>query len=71
MLKLLKEAKTKPFRTEYCIKLFAEDGGKFSTYANNSNFNWGWVRIFDTKEEAENDFYDSLKMFNYYKWEVK
>lgn len=71
MAKLLKEAKTKSIYIEYYIKLFEEDNGKFVTYANNSNFNWGWVRMFNTKEEAEKDFYDSLELFSHYKWEVK
>ena len=71
MAKLLKEAKAKNFDTHYYIKMFEEENGKFMTYANNSNFNWGWVRVFNKKEEAEEDFNKSLKLFDYYKWEVK
>ena len=71
MTKLLKEAKAKPFLVEYYIKLFEEENGKFMTYANNTNFDWGWVRVFNTKEEAEKDFCNSLELFNHYKWEVK
>lgn len=71
MAKLLKEAKSKTFSVEYYVKLFAEEDGKFMTYANNTNFDWGWVRIFNTKEEAEKDFYNSLELFDHHKWEVK
>lgn len=71
MAKLLKEAKAKSFDTHYYIKMFEEENGKFMTYANNSNFNWGWVRVFNKKEEAEEDFNKSLKLFDYYKWEVR
>lgn len=71
MAKLLKEAKAKSILVEYYVKLFEEENGKFMTYANNTNFDWGWVRIFNTKEEAEKDFYNSLELFSHHKWEVK
>ena len=63
MAKLLKEAKAKSFDTHYYIKMFEEENGKFMTYANNSNFNWGWVRVFNKKEEAEepiSDIFDQI-----------
>lgn len=70
-MKLLKEAKTKSFKTKYSVKLFDEEDGRFCVYANNSNFNWGHSAIYETKEEAEKDFDNILKLYNFYKWEVK
>lgn len=72
MLELLKRADAESLDRFYYIKLFADtETKKFSVYANNSNFSWGFNHVFDTKEEAESDFYDTLKRFDYYKWEVK
>ena len=71
-MKLLKEAKAKKLSIEYIVKLhYDEDTEHYSVYANNSNFNWGHSATFDTLEEAENDFNNTLKLYDFYKWEVK
>lgn len=71
MQKLLKHAVGKNFSTTYYIKLFEVDG-KYSVYANNDNFNWGYCAIFTSKEEAESDFYHTLNLHSHLKWkEIK
>ena len=70
-MKLLKEAKTKNFKTTYSVKLFDEENGIFCGYANNSNFDWGHTAIYNTKKEAEEDFYNTIKLYDFYKWEIK
>lgn len=65
-MKLLKEVKSRRFSTEYYVKLFADtETGKYSVYANNSNFNWGYNYVFDTLEEAEKHFNKTLETFDY------
>ena len=72
MLELLKEAKTKSFSTEYYVKLhFDNETGHYSVYANSNKFNWGHSATFETKQEAEVDFYHTLDKYDFYKWEVK
>lgn len=72
MLKLLKRADTEKFGVSYYVKLFIDaDNEKFTVYANNTDFNWGFGHSFETLEEAENDFYNTLKRFDFYKWEIK
>ena len=72
MLELLKEARSKKFDTEYYVKLhYDNETNHYSVYANNSNFNWGHSATFETKEEAENDFDNTLKLYSFYNWEVK
>ena len=51
MQKLLKHSVGKNFSTTYYIKLF-EDDEKYIVYANNDNFNWGYIATFTSKEEA-------------------
>ena len=70
-MKLLKEAKAKSFETVYTVKLFDEENGEFCVYANNNHFNWGGCTMHETKKEAEKYFSDILKLYDFYKWEVK
>ena len=71
-MKLLKEAKAKKFSTECYVKLhYDEETKHYSVYANNSNFNWGHSAFYDSLEEAEKDFYDTINLYDFYEWEVK
>ena len=71
-MKLLKEAKAKKFSVEYYVKLhYDEEVGRYSVYTNNSNFNWGYSAVYDSLEEAENDFWHIINKYDFYKWEVK
>ena len=71
MQKLLKHAVSKNFSITYYIKLF-EDDEKYIVYANNDNFNWGYIATFTSKEEAESDFYHTLNLHSHLKWkEIK
>lgn len=71
MQKLLKHAVGKNFSTTYYIKLFENDG-KYSVYANNSNFNWGYNALFTSKEDAESDFYHTINLYKDLDWkEIK
>lgn len=72
MQELLKYAVGKNFSTTYYIKLFEEDDGKYSVYANNDNFNWGYHAVFTSKEDAESDFYHTLDFYKHLNWkEIK
>ena len=69
---LLEVAKAKFRSIEYYIKIFFDEKtNEYSVYANNTNFNWGYNRIFKTKEEAEVDFYHTINLFDRLNWKVE
>jgi hypothetical protein len=71
MQKLLKHAVGRNFSTTYSVKLY-EDDDRYFVYANNSNFNWGYVASFTSKEDAESDFYHTLQVYKLLNWkEIK
>ena len=69
----LKHVKAKKFGLEYNVKItYDDETNRYCRYANNSDFNWGGVSYFDTKEEAENDFVRFLDIHDKFDWkEVK
>lgn len=69
-MELLKESKAKKGSIRFYVKIFFNnETKKYSVYANNTNFNWGHCALFDTLEEAQNDYYNTIRLYDYYDWE--